>query len=709
MKTVLYDLWLRLWAAGWFDFLPESLREPPQIWAVLLILAAIGLGVLWWIVAAFWRRITGRVRGAAGARELLAEPKAMLKEGQFLEAGQAFEALGKTSKALKAYEQGECHEARASLLLHLGDRKKARKVAAEGGVWRLYAEICQEDGDVSEAAVAFERAGQAYLAGQCYAQLEQPLDAARCYLAAGMEAEAVKLLGTSEDPQAAEVLDQAVRNAMMQTGAAGLSLELQDAVQRGVQMWLGRGEADKAFRLAVDAERFRLAVPIARDYLEPSLESADICARAGAHGVAADLYAGLGETRKEAIARAEDALSRNAPAEAAQHFEQAEEWAEAADQWAAAGESERAAALFDRVGDPMAAAQMRGTSLHVGPVPGIDPIPSAIGRPGDLDPRTEMDPRIGEVGDGDLTVPSSRPSPEALGVGLGDLTVPAGAQTRKPDMSPEATKMAMQGERYRIFEELGRGGMGAVYRAEDTVLQRQVAYKEIPKEMIGVGIEPESLLQEARAAARLSHPNIVQVYDAGRNQRGFYVVMELIRGQSLDAIAAEKQITLAGTVRLGIQVCAALDHAHKRQIVHRDLKPSNLMWSEEGVLKLADFGLARVLEAGKGRVVTQPAGTPSYMAPEQIRGEELSPAVDIYSFGCVLFELLCRESVFGAGPPSFHHHLSTPPRNPRQLRPDVPDPLANLVLQCLSKAPAERPASIAIVGQTLKSILPAVQ
>ena len=683
MERILHDLWLRLWVPGWLDYLPESLREPPQVWAVLLIVAAVVIGIGLTLLRALLRRLKGSLSTSRARRELAAEPKQLLKDGKFQAAGQAFEALGQTGKALKAYEQGGCTEEATALLLYLGKREAAKKKARDGGAWQLYAEICQDDGDTEEAAVAFERAGQAYLAGRSYAELGRPLDAARCYLAAGMEAEAVHQLSSSDEPEAAAILDRAIRHAVLQTGPSGLSLELQHAVERGVQLWLSQGRADKAFRLAVDAERFKLAVPVARDYLEPSVEAAAICARAGEHRVAAELYTRLGDSRAAALQQAEDALRRGASAEAAGYFESAEQWADAADQWAAAGQTAKAAELFDRAGDAVSAAQLRGT------LPGAMDTP--LGLPSAADGEGATLPGRTGVRPGDAPLP--------------DETVLAGAPTRKPAHLIRQETEAAPEQRYRILEELGRGGMGVVYRAEDVVLQRQVAYKEVPEHVLGVLVEPESLLLEARAAARLSHPNIVQVFDAGRKGDGFYVVMELVQGRSLEEVVAQKQVTVAGTLRLGLQICAALDHAHSRRIIHRDLKPSNLMWSEEGVLKLADFGLARVFEAGKGRVATQPAGTPSYMAPEQIRGEELSPAVDIYSLGCVLFELLCRESVFGTGPPSFHHHLVSTPRDPRQLRPEVPEALATLILRCLSKSPADRPQSVAEIGRELKSIL----
>lgn len=663
--------------SGLLDRLPPVLLEPPWLWLWPTLLALVVLWAVWSLLRPSIRRFSTAGR-RAGSREAVREAQGLMKQGQYSEAGRIFESLGEDGAALKAYERGNCHADQAALLLSQGRRSKALKAAERGGAWQLYADIQRQDGRLDEAAVGYERAGQAYLAGQCYAQLERPLDAARCYLAAGMESEAVQQLVDDDRPEAAELLDQAVRSSLAQTGAAGLSLALQSAVQKGVQRWLANGEAERAFQLAVAAERWKLAVPVARDYLRPSEEAAAICVRAGAFGAAAQIYERLGDPQAAALQRAEEALRRQQPEEAARQFELAERWADAADQWAAAGDKERAAELFRKAGDPMAAAQLLG-----------------------IDPQAETPSREEATIPNGAVLPVHRPGTEtkARPAAISD------ARTRKPPFAAEAP----EDDRYCMLEELGRGGMGIVYRAEDRMLQRQVAYKIVYEHSLSVEVEPEALLMEARAAARLSHPNIVQVYDAGRHGRGFYVVMELIQGQSLEAILAEKQITVAGALRIGLQICSALHHAHQRRIIHRDLKPSNLLWSADHTLKLADFGLARVFESGLGRVATQPAGTPSYMAPEQIRGDDLGPTVDIYSFGCVMFELLCREAVFGTGPPSFHHHLATAPRNPRELRPETPEPLAGLILSCLSKDHTKRPQSAAEIGRHLTEQLKSLE
>lgn len=259
------------------------------------------------------------------------------------------------------------------------------------------------------------------------------------------------------------------------------------------------------------------------------------------------------------------------------------------------------------------------------------------------------------------------------------------------------------GDRYELRGELGRGGMGQVYRAFDHTLGREVAYKALPEELKDHPKAAEALLGEARAAAQLSHPNIVAVYDAGRDERGYFIVMELVEGQTFDKILRDKRISIPGVVNIGRQICQALDHAHSRRIVHRDLKPSNLIWATDKRVKLMDFGLARAYDDAVGNVQTRAAGTPYYMAPEQIRGEPVSPRTDLYALGCVLFELLCNRPPFSSGDLGYHHVHSEVPA-PMSVRQDIPEPINQLVLSLLRKDPAERPASAKDVDQKLASM-----
>ncbi|MFN7134201.1 MAG: serine/threonine-protein kinase, partial [Myxococcales bacterium] len=244
--------------------------------------------------------------------------------------------------------------------------------------------------------------------------------------------------------------------------------------------------------------------------------------------------------------------------------------------------------------------------------------------------------------------------------------------------------------RYAVESELGRGGMGVVYRALDANLGRQVALKVLEG---AAGANPklrEYFLREARAIAQLVHPNIVTLFDAGLEGNSPYLVMELVDGEDLRTRLA-RPITLHELLTLLCGIARALEYAHGRRIVHRDVKPENILVSRDGTGKLMDFGVAYLgNERRDGRHATI-IGTPAYMAPEQIKGEGLGGHTDVYALGVVMFECLTGQPPF-APDGALYHHVNTAPPDPRTLRSDIPPALAELVLQCLEKDPARRPA-----------------
>lgn len=273
--------------------------------------------------------------------------------------------------------------------------------------------------------------------------------------------------------------------------------------------------------------------------------------------------------------------------------------------------------------------------------------------------------------------------------------------------------------RYRVDAELGRGGMGVIYRAHDTVLDRPVALKVLTQ--AGLGTEGRNrLLREARAAARLNHPNIVSIYDAGETDGLAYIVMELVEGGSL---YQRWPFTLPDVLVIARQVCDALDHAHNNGIVHRDLKLENILLQETpspapgekaaslpGVrvdlrVKLTDFGLARSLAS---RVTTEGAlvGTVFYLAPEQALGQPVDGRADLYALGVVLYELTTGKLPFTAEDPLavISQHLYAPVTPPRTHRPELPPALDALIVQLLSKAPDDRPATAAEVRRRLDQL-----
>jgi tetratricopeptide (TPR) repeat protein len=281
----------------------------------------------------------------------------------------------------------------------------------------------------------------------------------------------------------------------------------------------------------------------------------------------------------------------------------------------------------------------------------------------------------------------------------------APAAQRVSDRIPDGASTAFVGEvRYELLEEIGRGGMGVVYKARDTRLGRIVALKRLPE-----GLRrhhPRALqffLREAQSAARLNHPNIVTVFDADQQDGQFFITMELLEGQPLHTILRERgQLSAMNVIGIARQACRGLDYAHGQGIVHRDIKTANLFATTDRVIKIMDFGLAKVLEEVRG-ATTLVSGTPYYMSPEQVLGQDVDHRADLYSLGVTLFELATGRVPFDSGEVAYHHR-HTPAPDPRALRPDLPEPLARLISKLLAKNPADRLQSAADVLDALMDI-----
>jgi serine/threonine-protein kinase len=254
--------------------------------------------------------------------------------------------------------------------------------------------------------------------------------------------------------------------------------------------------------------------------------------------------------------------------------------------------------------------------------------------------------------------------------------------------------------RYRIEREVGHGGMAEVYLARDEELGRPVAVKLLPQHLADDADFRARFVREARLAGRLSHPNVVRVYDAGETDGRPFIVMEYVSGSSL---AAAGRLPAGRAIELGVQACAGLQHAHDAGIVHRDVKPANLLVSDGGVLKIADFGIARVAESTRHTQAGTLLGTAAYLAPEQIAGEDATPASDIYSVGAVLYELLT-----GRPPYEFSSLAELAAQQAdgsitpvRDLEPTVPRDVEAAVMHALARDPGFRPASAAELAQEL--------
>ncbi len=263
---------------------------------------------------------------------------------------------------------------------------------------------------------------------------------------------------------------------------------------------------------------------------------------------------------------------------------------------------------------------------------------------------------------------------------------------------------AVAGGRYRLEQPLGHGGMASVFLARDVELDRPVAVKLLAENLAGDPSFEKRFVREARLAARLSHPNVVSVYDAGEDGAQPYIVMELVQGETLaDLLARRGRIPPDEARALALQAAEGLAHAHEAGLVHRDVKPQNLILRGDGTLKIADFGIARTAETTALTQAGTVLGTAAYLSPEQALGQEVGPAADVYSLGAVLYELLT-----GRPPFEFDSLEDLAAKQGRmeitpmeELAPDVPRGLEDVVMRCLARNPAYRPANGAALATEL--------
>ena len=244
--------------------------------------------------------------------------------------------------------------------------------------------------------------------------------------------------------------------------------------------------------------------------------------------------------------------------------------------------------------------------------------------------------------------------------------------------------------RYEILAELGQGAMGVVYKARDPMLDRVVAIKTVnltlPKEELA---EYEArFYQEAKAAGGLSHRNIVTIYDIGRSERIAYMAMEFLEGDELrKLLQARDPIPVSQALEIGAQVAEGLQYAHERQIIHRDIKPANIMVLHDGLVKITDFGIARMRNNEVKTMTGMILGSPKYMSPEQVSGKRADTRSDIFSLGVVIYEMLTGTSPFVAD--NIHgvmyQTMNFNPPAPKTLNPDLPDVLNFIIAKALAK------------------------
>src|SRR4249920_2247774 len=256
---------------------------------------------------------------------------------------------------------------------------------------------------------------------------------------------------------------------------------------------------------------------------------------------------------------------------------------------------------------------------------------------------------------------------------------------------------------YQILEKLGEGGMGVVYKARDTHLDRLVALKVLPPEKVADSRRKRRFVQEAKAASAMNHPNIITIYDIASENGIDFIVMEYVQGKTLDAMVPRKGLRLNETLKLAIQMADALAKAHSAGIVHRDMKPTNVMVTDDGLVKVLDFGLAKLTEVSEsgdeptrtlgheteeGTIV----GTVSYMSPEQAEGKKVDARSDIFSFGSVLYEMATGQQAFHGDSKmsTLAAIMNQEPKPISQLVPGIARDLEKIITRCLRKAPNRR-------------------
>ena len=274
-----------------------------------------------------------------------------------------------------------------------------------------------------------------------------------------------------------------------------------------------------------------------------------------------------------------------------------------------------------------------------------------------------------------------------------------GVMSPPPDGSHFATRSSARhsfepgssfNTRYRIESLLGQGGMGAVYKAYDTELGRRVALKLMRPELAASSETMQRFKQELLLASKISHNNILRIYDLGDSDGTKFITMAFVEGSDLASlIESTGRLPIDRALNFATQLCAALDAAHREGVVHRDLKPQNILIDQSDRLYVADFGLAKSLEAEASTMTRtgQLLGTPRYMSPEQVEGKQVGHRSDLYSLGLILFEMFTAEAPFRgeSALQIMFQRMTAAPANPKGIRPDLPDYLANIILKCLER------------------------
>jgi tetratricopeptide (TPR) repeat protein len=630
------------------------------------------------------------------------------KAGRFLDAAKCYEACEFQRHAAQMFIKAK-EWARAAVCLERVIREEGATntfhAGADGDLDKLVlhaAKLYEQGGDLASALGVLELGGAHEAAGEVAMRLERFEEAAVFFRQAGKADRAADALrGLGDDASAFRVVaeslrdngdDEAAAQAFQDAGEYSAAGDLYRKLERFVDAG-GAYEQDGEFEQA--AEMFRVADDLTR--------SAQNFERAGRYAEAAQCWEERGSRDKQAelmarvgryLEAADLFIEINAEDAAIQTLQQVER--DSSEYGAAAA---RLGEIFQRRGElGLATAKLEeavnGRDIDRGSVDAFYRLAVLHEESGNPTQARTLYERILAFDYAYSDVEQRLKALAAPDVSKGEADISAGARP------------AEDGERYRIESELGRGGMGIVYRAIDTVLNRTVAFKVLPDALRENPQAVSNFLGEARNAAKLNHPNIVTVFDAGEQGGHFYIAMEYVAGTTLREILRRRgAISPDGVLHLLLQICQALAYAHDAKVVHRDIKTANIMWTREKTAKIMDFGLARVIDAVRNHT-TAITGTPYYMSPEQTLGSNIDHRTDIYSLGVTLFELTTGALPFTEGNVPYHH-VHTPAPNPRSLKPEIPPVLEGIIVRCMHKNPDERYGHVReIVGEIRDAVRP---